>query len=196
MKRRIAAYALLALTLLSLPLCCLALMTVVPNPLFRGAFTIANQSSETLHVTPIGEAYGERHVLVENFSRFPYLPLLQPADIRVDPGESVRITCDIDEDSRFSEIVVRNSHGEYRQLTIDQPTINLAAYPSYDGHSAELTYVIESFTALSPVVPAALAVAQKAGGINLGAWGAVLLGLVPVGLFLAWLRAAGKRIPS
>jgi len=184
-KKRTAARVFFILTLLSLPLCCLAAMAFAPNPLFMGEFNVANESNETLYVTPIGESYGQRHVLVKSFSKFPYVPILKRSDIRLEPGESVHIVCETDEDLVFSEIAVRNTRGEFRQLVVQQPTIELSTYSSSPS-----TYVVESFAELEAIPPQALEVAEKARGVNAQAWAMMLLGLIPFGMFAAWLRVA------
>lgn len=195
-RKRVPTWVWWATLLISLPVSALALLALMPNPLFRGTLTIANPTAERLYVTPVGSAYGRRHVMVDGYARFPYLPLLRRADLRLDPGESLRVVCEIDEDLRLTEIVVRNRQGEYRQWVIDQPSVVLSASP---GDSAR--YVLPAFGDLSPVQPEALAVVRQARGIPWGAWGALLLVLAPpvlLGLLVKDLRAraATRRVPG
>jgi hypothetical protein len=187
-RMRFPAWALLVLAVLALPLGCLALGVLLPNPMFSGRFTVENRSTGTLYITPVGEAYGERYVLAKQFSRFPYLSLFQRSEFRLEAGASLHFACDVDEDTLFSEIVVRNPRGAYRQLAVGESTSTLVLYPSASGDTAGPTYALESFAALSSVEPAALAVAQRAGGAYWTAWGACLLGLTPVALFVTWIR--------
>jgi hypothetical protein len=187
------------MAVLFLPFTCVALLVALPNPMFRGSFTIENRSTERLHVTPVGKAYGRRYVLTKQFSRFPYLYLFQRSEFGLAPGESLFFMCDIDEDMTFSEIVVRNRQGEYRQLTVSESPNVLAVYSSANKDLAGPTYALESFSALSPVDPAALAATQRADGAYWTAWAAFLLGLTPAVLFALWVclllarrRAAGQ----
>jgi hypothetical protein len=118
LRKRVTRVILLGLAFLSLPLCFLPVCAFVPSyPMFWGRFTVLNESDETLYITPIGERYGQRRVLLENSSRFPYGPILKQADVRLDPGESVQIFCrGFDEPSwTLTEIVVRSERGEYQQ---------------------------------------------------------------------------------
>lgn len=187
-KRRTPVWVWWALMLVSLPVSCLATWVLVPNPLFRGTLTIVNSSTERLYVTPVGSAYGRRHVLVDGYARFPYLPLFRRADLRLDPGRSLRIVCEIDEDLRFTEIVVRNRQGEYRQWTVDQPSSVLAPYPGNDAR-----YVLPAFGDLLPVRPEALAVVRQARGIPWRTWGALLLVLAPLAFLVLLVKDLRAR---
>ena len=151
------------LTLVSLPLCCLPTLAAAPNPLFRGEYTIANDSGETLYVTPVGSAHGRRWILAKIWSRFPYVPLLKQADIRLEPGESIHIVCTIDKDDAFSEIAVRNLRGKYRQLGVGQPTLKLMPQVGA-SRGAGPTYTISRFTALDVVSPDVLRLHARRGG--------------------------------
>jgi hypothetical protein len=68
-SNRLITWILLAVTVLSLPLCCLPL-ALFPTLLFAGSFDVVNQSGETIHVTPIQESYGRRHVLLKYTFQF------------------------------------------------------------------------------------------------------------------------------
>jgi hypothetical protein len=185
---------LLIVACLSLPLCCLPICALVPSyPMFWGHFSVLNDSDETLYVTPIGGRSGQRRVLLAHFSRFPYAPILKRADVRLEPGESVRIYCRVFAEPvwALTAIVVRDERREYRQLEIeDQATSLLWA-------SAEPVYRIESFGELESVGPDILEIARKAGRLHVAAWAVTGAGLVPVVLFGAWLllvRQARARI--
>jgi hypothetical protein len=186
--KRIAAAVLFLLMVASLPLCCLSTMALVPNFLFRGEFDIVNETGETLYVTPLGRAYGERIVLLELFSTFPYLGLFKRADIRVKPGEAIHVVCEIDEDLIFSEIVVRNEAGEVRQLEIDDPTIRLIPRAGEGAKGTGPAYAIETFAGLRPPSPAAMEAVEKARQFDAAGWLELSLGLVPLGLLAVWLR--------
>jgi len=189
LRKRVTRVILLGLAFLSLPLCCLPVCAFVPSyPMFWGRFTVLNESDETLYITPIGERYGQRRVLLENSSRFPYGPILKQADIRLDPGESVQIFCrGFDEPTwTLTEIVVRNERGEYRRLIIGESTTSLL------WTSQEQTYRIQSFGGLSRASPEVVEIAKKAGRFNFAAWGMIAAGCIPTGLFLAWLGLVWK----
>jgi len=187
-RRRALVWMVASLTLASLPLCCLPTLAGAPNPLFRGEYTIANDSGEILYVTPVGYAHGRRWILAKTWSRFPYVPLPKQADIRLKPGESIHIVCTIDEDDAFSEIIVRNSRGEYRQLQVGQPTLRLMPQVGASG-GAGPTYTISRFTTLDAVSPDVLKIARQArrpstmllpvliSPILLVAWGLLLWGV-------------------
>jgi hypothetical protein len=157
--------------------------------MFWGRFTVLNESDETLYVTPIGERSGQRRVLLEQSSKFPYAPILKQADVRLDPGESVQIQCrGFDEIPwTLAEIAVRNERREYRQLTIDESTSSLMFWTS-PGR----TYQIESFDELSRASPEVVEIAKKAGRPNSAALMMIAAGFIPVELFSAWLALVWK----
>jgi hypothetical protein len=156
--------------------------------MFWARFTVLNESDETLYITPIGERSGQRRVLLEHFSKFPYAPILKQADVRLEPGESVQIHCrGFDEPSwTFTAIAVRNERREYRQLIIDESTLSLM------WASPEQTYRIESFSELARATPEVVEMAKKAGRFNVAAWGMMAAGFIPIGLFLVWLSLVRK----
>lgn len=187
-KKRIAAVVLFVLTIVSFPLCCFSTMSLVPNLLFRGDFEIVNRTRETLYVTPLGEAYGRRFALIGLFSRFPYLGLFRRADIRLKPGASIHVVCEIDEDLIFSEIVVRNEAGEYRQKSIDDPSLKLISRGDLDSETTGPIYAIESFSALPLTSPKVQEAVEKARRFDAGRWLTLSMGLVPLILLIVWLR--------
>jgi hypothetical protein len=162
-------------------------MILTPNPLFQGNFTVVNQSDEILYITPIFEAYGRRFTAVKAFSKAPYLPIPTEASVRLTPNESVHIICEIDEDTSFSEIAVRNTNRDYRQMVVQKPTVTLSL------GTPEPSFTIRSFHELSIISPEALKVAKRAEQLNLKALGAIGLGVVPIGLFAVWLRLATSK---
>jgi hypothetical protein len=196
-KGRLFAWIAWGLALLSLPLCCLAALAVVPSPLFLGELRIVNGSAEALRVTPIGEAYGQKHPLARSYSRFPYLSVLRQGDIRLAPGQSVRVWCEVDEDLTFSEIAVRNAAGEYRQWAIRVPSSALMPASNAAGEQGR-TFVIESFADLTPILPAALQVAKRARFPAWTSWGAILAGIIPVALLALglWLARGARSTPD
>jgi len=100
-------------------------------------------------------------VLIHNLrygSNFPHLPLLKRADVRLDPGESVRIDCMVVPDLTFSRIAVRNEGGEYRQLKVETPA------GAHAFMLPEKTYVIESFNRLRSISGEDLAFAGRGVG--------------------------------
>jgi hypothetical protein len=140
----------------------------------------------------VAEIGGNTLFLVKYYSNFPYLPLLKRADVRLDPSQSVRIGCMVVPDLKFSRIAVRNQGGEYRQLKVEAPAGGLTSM------LPEKTYVIESFDRLRSISGEELAFARKGRRFNLRAGMMVMLGLVPVALFilvlgLAWMGWKERR---
>jgi hypothetical protein len=115
-------------------------------------------------------------------SKFPYAPVLKRADVRLAPGESVRISCRIFDEPmwRLVALVARNERGEYRQLAVDEGASSLL------WASPEPVYGIRSFGELESVGTRDLEIAQKAGRLHIAAWARMAAGVVPVGLFGLW----------
>jgi hypothetical protein len=183
---------LLLVAVLSLPLCCAPAVPFVPYPVFAGRYNVVNESGERLYISPVAEIGRNPHFLVKYYSKFPHLPLLKRADVRMDPGESVRIDCMVVPDLYFSRIAVRNEGGEYRQLKVEVPA------GAHAFGMPEKTYVIESFNRLRSISGEDLAFARKGRRFNFRAGGAVMLGLIPVALFtlllgLAWMGWKERR---
>ena len=182
-KRKMARVFTLIAACLSFPLCCLPVCAVVPSyPMFWGSFTVWNESDEVLHVTPIGERAGEQRILLDQMSKFPYAPLFKRADVRLEPGESVRISCRIFDEPmwRLVALVARNERDEYRQLPVDEGPSSLL------WASEEPAYKIRSFGELEGVGPKTLEFARKAGRLHVAAWVMIAAGFVPTGLFGLW----------
>ena len=195
--KRVATLALFLVACLSLPLCCCptGLLINNVNPIhyaFLVEFQVVNESGETIHITPIGAlrtVQRPRHVLLRASPRLPGTPALRQGDIRLDPGESLRVIYDAD-DVVASEIAVRNARGEYRQLVISDRQKGL----TLDEETPE--YTIRSFDGLSKIVPEVLAVTKEAGRSNRRVWVWMALwivpGFIPIGLFLVWSGLALK----
>ena len=189
--KRVATLALFLVACLSLPLCCCptGLLINNVNPIhyaFLVEFQVVNESGETIHITPIGAlrtVQRPRHVLLRASPRLPGTPALRQGDIRLDPGESLRIIYDAD-DVAASEIAVRNAQGEYRQLVIRDRQKLL----TLDEETLE--YTIGSFKRLAKIAPEVLAVAKEAGRSNRRVWIWMALwimaGFIPIALFLIW----------
>jgi hypothetical protein len=182
---------------LSLPLCCcpIGLLINNVNPIhyaFLVEFQVVNESGETVYITPIGAVRTverPRHVLLRASPRLPGTPALRQGDIRLDPGESLRIIYDA-ADVVSSEIAVRNAQGEYRQLVISGRQKRL----TLDEETPE--YTIRSFDRLTKIAPEVLAVAKEAGRSNRRIWFWMVLwivaGFIPIALFLVWSGLALK----
>jgi len=195
--KRVPPLLLFLVALLSLPLCCCPTLPLINNvnPIhyaFLVEFQVVNESGETIYITPIGAlrtVQRPRHVLLRASPRLPGTPALRQGDIRLDPGESLRIIYDAD-DVAASEIAVRNAQGEYRQLVIRDRQKRL----TLDEETPE--YTITSFDRLSKIAPEVLAVAKEAGRSNrrVWIWMALLVvpGFVPIALFLVWSGLALK----
>ena len=197
--KRALPLLLFLVAVLSLPLCCCptALLINNVNPIhyaFLVEFQVVNESGETIHITPIGAVrtvQKPRHVLLRASPRLPGTPALRQGDIRLDPGESVRIIYD-DEDIAASEIAVRNDQWEYRQLVIRGRQKRLTP----DEGMPENVYTLRSFDRLSKISPEVLVIAKEAGRSNrrVWIWMALLVvpGLIPIALFLVWSGLALK----
>ena len=117
--KRVPPLLIFLVALLSLPLCCCptGLLINNVNPIhygFLAEFQVVNESGEPIYITPIGAlrtVQRPRHVLLRASPRLPGTPALRQGDIRLDPGESLRIIYDAD-DVAASEIAVRNARGE------------------------------------------------------------------------------------
>ncbi len=185
-RKQWASWMLFGLAILSLPLVALS-----PTILFWGLVTVINTSNETIYITPIGESYGKRHILLKNFSKFPFVPLLKQADIRLESGEQIQINFEADEDLTLSEIAVRNIRGEYYQMVIDQPTAQLS--PPLPEATHKTTYTIGSVDELSAISPEVLTVARQASQFNIKVWKMIIPGVIPGVLFLGWYRLRRKK---
>jgi hypothetical protein len=193
--KRIPLLLLFLVALLSLSLCCcpIGLLINNVNPVhygFLAEFQVVNESGETVYITPIGAVRTverPRHVLVRASPRLPGTPALRQGDIRLDPGESLRIIYDRD-DVAASEIAVRNAQGEYRQLVISDRQKSLIL----DEETPE--YTIGSFKRLAKIAPEVLAVAKQADSANRRIWFWMALwiiaGFIPIALFLVWFGLA------
>jgi len=189
--KRVPPLLIFLVALLSLPLCCcpIGLLINNVNPIhyaFLVEFQVVNESDETIYITPIGAVQTvqrPRHVLLRASPRLPGTPALRQGDIRLDPGESLRIIYDAD-DVAASEIAVRNAQGEYRQLVIRDRQKGL----TLDEETPE--YTIGSFKRLAKIAPEVLAVAKEAGRANRRIWLRMALwivaGFIPIALFLIW----------
>jgi hypothetical protein len=174
---------------LSLPLCLVSVLMLTPDFLFQGTFIVTNQAGETLYITPIFEAYGRSFTTVQAFSQPPYLPIFQRAALRLKPGQSLRIYCEIDEDYTFSALAVRNVSGDYREWRVPSNVLLGPVVP-------EPSFTIPPFQELPAISASALEVARQAERPNSRALGAIGLGLVPLGLFALWnylKRGRGPR---
>jgi hypothetical protein len=195
--KQVATLALFLVACLSLPLCCCPTLPLINNvnPIhlfFLVEFRVINESDETVYITPVGTMrtlQKQRYVLSRASPRLPGTPALRQGDIRLDPGESVRIIYD-DEDIAASEIAVRNVQGEYRQLVISGRQKRL----TLDEETPE--YTIRSFDRLSKIAPEVLVVAKEAGRSNrrVWIWMALLVvpGSIPIALFVVWSGFALK----
>jgi hypothetical protein len=92
------------------------------NPMqltFVTGFRVENRTSRPLWITPVGTLHaGGKHVLPQFAAGFPAIPAFRTKNLRIEPGGSTWISYDWD-DINFSEVVVRNAEGEYRQLVVD-----------------------------------------------------------------------------
>jgi len=195
--KRVPPLLLFLVAVLSVPLCCCptGLLINNVNPIhyaFLVEFQVVNESGETIYITPIGALrtlQRPRHVLFRASPGLPGTPALRQGDIRLDPGESLRVIYDAD-DVVASEIAVRNVRGEYRQLAISDRQRRL----TLDEETPE--YTIRSFDGLAKIAPEVLAVTKEAGRSNRRVWVWMALwivpGFIPIALFLVWSSLALK----
>jgi hypothetical protein len=116
---------------------------------FITAFTVSNESGETIEVTPIGTygKEGKRLLLPVYGSEFPAFRTLKRRHFRIEDGQSVRILYDWD-DINLSEIAVRAAEGKYYQLAVDEsPTENQYHAPVTDR------FIIPPVRELEPIAP-------------------------------------------
>jgi hypothetical protein len=160
------------------------------NPMqltFVSSLRVDNRTTRPLWVTPLGTFNsGAKGVLPQFALSFPAFPAFRSRDLRVEPGGSTWITYDWD-DINFSEIVVRDAEGKYRELVVDPnpPKVN------YYRNKQE-RYVIEGWESLSQPAAEALAAAQspdRQGRL----WWLFLTGFVVLGLFI-WLWRVYSRM--
>jgi len=184
-----ATSLLFGVAILSLPLC------LVPIILWGGAvvpwmvadFTVANNSGETVYITPVTIS----PVAVLQRYSMGQLRAFRQADIRLPAGQSIRISYDA-ESGHPGAIAVRNEAGEYRQLAIDKGARTLLSGP-------EMVYILGSFDTLPPIDQWVLHTVQPATPFNfdLKYWGSMLIGTlaggIPVALFRVWFRLVRRR---
>jgi hypothetical protein len=166
----------------------LALSLMLPAGLAFGSafvveFVIHNSADRPVEVTPVGTAgqQGKRRALPVMIWRFPAFPATQRGGFRLAPGESVSILYDWD-DINFSEIVVRDADGVFRQLVVNpNPTTNQYHPPD------QRRFVIDDAAALGPVTGSVLAASNTARRPTRLPW--IILGL----MFLPWPMYIGLR---
>jgi hypothetical protein len=160
------------------------------NPMqlaFVSSFRVDNRTTQPLWVTPIGTFNsGAKGVLPQFALSFPAIPAFRSRDLRVESAGPIWIIYDCD-DINFSEILVRDAQGEYRQPVVDPnpPKVN------YYRNKQE-RYVIEGWELLS--LPATdVVAAARSPDRQWRLWGLFVTGFVVMGLFL-WLRRIYRRV--
>ncbi len=179
-------WVLLLTFILSLPLCCLPLLYFPATPLFAAQFQVTNAGSEPVYITPVGQSGDQSYVLLRTFNRFPYIPLFKKGDLRLAPGETLRLTSEADEDLTFTGIAVRDAAGNYRQVSIDRPSLDVAA-----GQDAQFT--IGPLETLAPITPGLLLTAVNSQNRNWFGFSVVVAGLLPPILLAGWIWAFVRR---
>jgi len=163
------------------------------NPMqlaFVTPFEVTNDSGRTLDVIPVGTFNSGLKSVLPTFAwGLPAIPRLSRAPYRISPGDAQKILFDWD-DINFSELVVRDESGEYRQL-VTEPSPPMQGYrPPGERH-----FTIPDFAQLDPIDPLVLAAASRKGGLIQSWWTMLSLALPPfflVGFCLA-LRKESKR---
>ena len=132
---------------LALLIACLIWLTVLHPIAFTTKCSVTNKTSATLTITPVGTVgpEGQRTPLTLYRTSFPFFIKLKHGDFEIEPEETFRFDYDMD-DINFSEIVVKNSTGEMRQIVSNpNPTENHYVAP-------EITdFEIDDFDTLPPV---------------------------------------------
>jgi hypothetical protein len=194
--RSIWGWLFLVLAIAGLPMCCCPVLMVVNsvNPMalaFLVDIEVANETDDTLFVTPIGAvgAEGRRSVLPQYTGTVPAFPAFRTGDFRLEPGESVSIRYDWD-DINISEIAVRNEEGAYRALIVD-PTPTVGRYHP----PTERSFTIDSFEDLAGIDPQVLKAARE-GEFAWGIWGFIASSIVPFVLLVIWWMKWGKELWS
>jgi hypothetical protein len=155
---------------------------------FISRFRVENRTGAPLWITPVGTFNsGVKGVLPQFATSFPAFPAFRSRELRVDPGRSRRIRYDWD-NINFSEIVVRNARGEYRQLIVDPDPPK----KDYSPNRQEV-YVIADFDSLSNVAQDVFAAASEAGKEH-RFWLLFVTGFPVLGFYL-WLLAAYRNLP-
>jgi hypothetical protein len=187
-KQRLQRAGLLCGWIVTSPLLALsvlaALNTVNPMVLaFQYRFEVLNHAGEDIWVTPLGAVgpLGHRYVLPQYFSQLPAIPAWRQGEFKVAPDQSLTIIYDWD-DISFSELLIRDRHGKFREFVIDrQPTKDQYRPPAANK------FVIPPLNQL-PESPAQLVAAIHGHAFNFRAWVFSLSGVLPVILFVFWLR--------
>lgn len=126
--------------------CLLALNAFNPIALaFKTDFSVTNQSSERMHVTPVGAVGpdGERHrlPLLANTAGYWFLP--NNANLVIEPGQTRQFVYDWD-DIQFSELLLEAGGQRYVLVVDSQPTVNQYRRP------AETSFNVGEPTTLAP----------------------------------------------
>lgn len=178
--------------ILSLPLCLVPifLWAGLAIPFMVAEFTLVNQSGETLYITPVNFTETSQKLYVPERLLVGQIRAFRQADIRLAPGESIRILYDAE--TRPYVIAVRNEAGAYRQVAIDK---GARTVPS---DTPEIIYMIGPFATLASIDEESLLVAQQTSPFNFGFWGfmlaiTALFGGVPIGLLWVWFRQVRRR---
>ena len=179
-------WVLLATFLFSLPLCCLPLLYIPVNSQFSAQFQVTNSGPETIYITPVGSSGDQSYVLLRTFGRFPYIPLFKKGDLRLDPGETIRITSEADENLMVTGITVRNAGGDYRQLTIDRPSTTLTADPMAQ-------FTIGPMDTLETISLGLLLLAVEGEKRNWLGASVIVAGVLPTALLVVWIGAFVRR---
>lgn len=158
----------------------LAVLCDPMGEVFQASFRVENRTNQPLWITPVGTFNsGGKDVLPQYGSS--YLPgTIRSINLRIEPGGSTSITYDCD-DINFSEIVVRNAAGEYRQVVVDPDPPK----KNYYANDQKL-FTIGDWETLPPAAANVVAVAQIPDGWWRN-WGPVLATFAVTGGLYVWL---------
>jgi len=184
----------------ALPLTALAVLLLL-NPyalLLSASFSIQNQTSETVHVTPMGGlrmASGEHVLRVLPQLELPFLaaPALRQTHIAVPSGRAVSIRANFD-DISLGFIAVRTSKGEEKALLVDlNATRGGCCYPP-----KERTIVVldEKLVAANESIIAAVKKAEGGMESRLWWWYGLTAGGLLAGVVFLYSLARYRKLRS
>ncbi len=161
------------------------------NPMqlaFVTSFRVTNHSGKTLDVIPVGTFNSGRKGVLPTFAwGFPAVPRLSRAPYQISHGDSRKILFDWD-DINFSELVVRDESGEYRQFVTDPNPPTKDYYAPRQKH-----FTVPDFAELEPVDRAVLAAVNRKGNFLQSWWTILGLALPPFFLFGVSLALCRER---
>jgi hypothetical protein len=158
--------------------------------MFITSFTVVNETTETLVVSPVGTVgAGDRHLLPLYATHTPACMAPRDRRFQIGPGESRRFLYDWD-DINFSELAIE-SEDSYRMLVVDpKPTENQYHMPYQD------VFVIDTLSALPPASAEVREAVENTSATDM--WLRTVLGASPLLVLvpLYWIGFGTRRNPG